>query len=73
MIQLPSDTNRNGRGHIAGSQKAADELIARNCKRAAKQRNIHVVLTGATLEVIVIACMAAMILAGILAARGGLR
>lgn len=74
MIQFPSDTSRNGQGHVAGSQQAADNLIARNCKRAAKQRrNIHVVLTGAMLEAIVLACLGAMILAGIVAARGGLR
>jgi len=75
MIQFPSDANRDGQGHIAGSQKAADELIARNCKRAAhrqakRQRGITVVLTGAMLELIVIACMGAMIVAGVLAASG---
>lgn len=53
--------------HVAGSQKAADEKLARNLRRASKPRNIHIILTGATLEVIVIACMATMIVAGVIA------
>lgn len=38
MIQFPSDSGRDGQGHVGGSQQAADELIAKNAREAARQQ-----------------------------------
>lgn len=58
MIQFPSDRSDHNQQHVAGSQKAADEQLARNMKRAARrQRGLTVVLTGAMLELVVFACV----------------
>lgn len=67
MIQFPSDRPDHDKQHVCGSQKAADETIARNAKRAAKSstkqhRGISVVLTGAVLEIVVFVCMATFLL-----------
>jgi hypothetical protein len=64
MWQFPSDRPDAGQQHVAGSQQAADERIARNMKRAAHKRAVWVVLTGSPLEIVVIVCVLALCVAG---------
>lgn len=89
MIQFPSDRPDAGNRHVAGSQRKADNLIARNCKRAAKaqsspaQKHIApavpqttvrtISISATTVAAIAFACMALAILAALITAGGGVR
>lgn len=48
--------------HVAGSQEAADERIAANMRKAARRRSVSVVLTGAMLEIVILACVVTFLL-----------
>lgn len=71
MIQFPSDRPDAHQQHVAGSQQAADELIAHNCKRAAKRAARQSAMPASIVAVIAFGCMAVALVGALASAWSG--